>query len=73
MIPTDTSTRLATKIEQLPIAENAVMCELLRTALLDHAHQGHDITEPAVLGLLAITAALEERLTHLETTTPHTP
>ena len=42
------------------------MCSLLRTTLLTHAQQGSDITEPTVLGLLAITSVLEERLTRSE-------
>ncbi|MFI5436754.1 hypothetical protein ACHMZP_33965 [Rhodococcus baikonurensis] len=44
------------------------MCSLLRTTLLKHAQQGNDITEPTLLGLLAITGVLEERLTRLEAT-----
>ncbi|MCZ4618682.1 hypothetical protein [Rhodococcus qingshengii] len=43
------------------------MCGLLRTTLLDHAQRGRDITEPTLLGLLAI-AVFEERLTRLEAT-----
>jgi hypothetical protein len=63
-----TSSQLVAKIAQLPISDGAVMCQLLRATLLAHADQGRDITEPALLGLLAITSALEERLTELETT-----
>lgn len=66
----DPSQQLAAKIAQLPVSEDAVMCQLLRTTLLAHARQGHDITEPAVLGLLAIAGVLEERLTRLEATIP---
>ena len=66
--PTAASPQLVAKIAQLPISDGAVMCGLLRTTLLAHADQGRDITEPALLGLLAITSALEERLTRLETT-----
>ncbi|ANQ75801.1 MULTISPECIES: hypothetical protein [Rhodococcus] len=58
--------RLTAKLEQLPISDDAPMCSLLRTTLLAHAQQGSDITEPTVLGLLAITGVLEERLTRLE-------
>lgn len=57
---------ITTKLTQLPISDDAVICQLLRTTLLAHADQGHDITEPTLLGLLAITGALEERLTRLE-------
>ena len=58
--------RLAVKLEQLPIGDEAPMCSLLRTTLLDHAQHGRDITDPTLLGLLAITGVLEERLTRLE-------
>ncbi|BBE49082.1 hypothetical protein [Rhodococcus erythropolis] len=58
--------RLTAKLEQLPISDDAPMCSLLRTTLLKHAQQGSAITEPTVLGLLAITGVLEERLTRLE-------
>lgn len=58
---------LIAKLDQLPLGDDAPMCSLLRTTLLEHAHRGNDITEPALLGLLAITGALEERLTTLET------
>lgn len=63
---TSTSERLTAKLEQLPISDDAPMVSLLRTTLLRHAHQGSDITEPTLLGLLAITGVLEERLTRLE-------
>lgn len=63
---TSTGERLTAKLEQLPISGDAPMCSLLRTTLLAHAQRGSDITEPTVLGLLAITGALEERLTRLE-------
>ena len=59
---------ITTKLAKLPISDDAVMCGLLRTTLLAHADQGRNITEPALLGLLAITGALEERLTQLEAT-----
>ena len=49
--------RLTAKLEQLPISDDAPMCSLLRTTLLKHAQHGSDITEPTVLGLLAITGA----------------
>jgi hypothetical protein len=58
--------RLSAKLEQLPIGDEAPMCSLLRTTLLDHAQHGRDITERTLLGLLAITGVLEERLTRLE-------
>ncbi|NMM92164.1 hypothetical protein B2J88_49310 [Rhodococcus sp. SRB_17] len=64
-----TSEQLVAKIEQLPISDDAAMCQLLRTTLLTHARQGRDITEPALLGLLAIAGILEEHLTRLETST----
>ncbi|PBI84784.1 hypothetical protein BKP42_66850 [Rhodococcus erythropolis] len=60
--------RLTTKLEQLPISDGAPMVSLLRATLLDHARHGSDITEPTLLGLLAITGVLEERLTRLEIT-----
>ncbi|WP_182263404.1 hypothetical protein [Rhodococcus sp. UFZ-B548] len=65
--------QITTKLAQLPISDDAVMCRLLRTTLLAHADQGRDITEPTLLGLLAITGALEERLTRLETTLQPAP
>ena len=57
---------LTAKLEQLPIGADAVLCQHLRTTLLAHADQGRDITEPTLLGLLAITGVLEERLSRLE-------
>ena len=63
---TSPAERLTAKLEQLPISDDSVMCGLLRTTLLDHAQHGRDITEPTLLGLLAITGVLEERLTRLE-------
>ncbi|EEN85581.1 hypothetical protein ACH49M_28340 [Rhodococcus qingshengii] len=65
--------RLTAKLEQLPISDDAPMCSLLRTTLLKHAQHGSDITEPTLLGLLAITGALEERLTRLEATIQPSP
>nr|WP_218681460.1 hypothetical protein [Rhodococcus qingshengii] len=59
---------LTAKLEQLPVSADAPMVSLLRTTLIDHAQYGSDITEPTLLGLLAITSALEERLTRLEAT-----
>ena len=65
---TSPTEHITTKLTQLPINDDAIMCRLLRTTLLAHTDQGHDITEPTLLGLLAITSALEERLTRLEAT-----
>ena len=65
---TSPTEHITTKLTQLPISDDAIMCRLLRTTLLAHADQGRDITEPTLLGLLAITGALEERLTRLEAT-----
>ncbi|MFF2059959.1 hypothetical protein [Rhodococcus qingshengii] len=65
---TSPAERLTAKLEQLPIGEDAPMCSLLRTTLLKHAQHGSDITEPTLLGLLAITGVLEERLTRIEAT-----
>lgn len=65
--------RLTTTLEQLPISDDAAMCQLLRTTLLDHARHGRDITEPTLLRLLAVTSALEERLTRLEATMQPAP
>ncbi|MGG7105022.1 hypothetical protein [Rhodococcus sp. 24CO] len=70
---TSPTEHITTKLTQLPIGDDAVMCRLLRTTLLAHADQGRDITEPTLLGLLAITGALEERLTRLEATIHPTP
>ena len=70
---TSPAKRLTAKVEQLPITDDAPMVSLLRTTLLDHTQHGHDITEPTLLGLLAITGALEERLTRLEATTHPAP
>lgn len=60
--------RLTAKLEQLPISDDAPMVSLLRTTVLGHIQHGNDITEPTLLGLLAITGVLEERLTRLEAT-----
>ncbi|WP_208722279.1 hypothetical protein [Rhodococcus qingshengii] len=65
--------RLTAALEQLPISDDAAMCQLLRTTLLDHAQHGRDITEPTLLGLLAVTSALEQRLTRLEATIQPAP
>ena len=70
---TSPTEQITTKLAQLPISDDAVMCGLLRTTLLAHADQGRDITEPTLLGLLAITGALEERLTRLEATIQPSP
>ena len=70
---TSPTERLTAKLEQLPVSDDATMCGLLRTTLLNHAQYGRDITEPILLGLLAITAALEERLTRLEATIQPSP
>ncbi|MFF1946308.1 hypothetical protein ACFVWF_29715 [Rhodococcus qingshengii] len=59
---------LSAKLEQLPISDDAAMCQLLRMTLLNHAQHGRDITEHTLLGLLAIAGVLEERLTRLEAT-----
>ncbi|MFE5790415.1 hypothetical protein [Rhodococcus erythropolis] len=55
---TSPAERLTAKLEQLPISDDASICSLLRTTLL---------------GLLAITGALEERLTRLEATIQPSP
>ena len=65
---TSPAERLTAKLEQLPISDDAPMVSLLRTTLLGHAQHGSDIAEPTLLGLLAITGVLEERLTRLEAT-----
>ncbi|MBQ7803034.1 hypothetical protein [Rhodococcus sp. (in: high G+C Gram-positive bacteria)] len=70
---TSPAERLIAELDQLPLSDDAPMCLLLRTTLLEHAHRGNDITEPALLGLLAITGALEERLTTLETAIQSSP
>lgn len=70
---TSPAERLTVKLEQLPIIDDATMCSLLRTTLLGHAQHGRDITEPALLGLLAIPGVLEERLARLEATVQASP
>ena len=65
---TSPTEQITTKLAQLPISDDATMCGLLRTTLLAHAQHGRDITEPTLIGLLAITGVLEERLTRLEAT-----
>ncbi|MGM5069024.1 hypothetical protein EU244_029765 [Rhodococcus qingshengii] len=41
---TSPAERLTTKLEQLPISDDAPMVSLLRTTLLKHAQQGNDIS-----------------------------
>ncbi|MCD2109107.1 hypothetical protein LQ385_28800 [Rhodococcus qingshengii] len=40
------------------------MTKMLRDTLVEHAESGVDVAEPALLGLLAIVGALEDRLAH---------
>ncbi|ALU73386.1 hypothetical protein H351_30395 (plasmid) [Rhodococcus erythropolis R138] len=68
---TSPADRLTVNLAQLPISDDAPLVSLLRTTLLDHVEHGTDITEPALLGLLAITGVLEERLTRLEAAALH--
>lgn len=70
---TSPAERLTAKLEQLPLSDDAPMCGILRSTLLDHTKRGRDITEPTLLGLLAITGLLEERLTRIEATLQPAP
>ncbi|MGW6659506.1 hypothetical protein [Rhodococcus sp. NPDC055024] len=49
------------------------MCSLLRTTRLSHVQFGNDVAEHTLLGLLAITGVLEERLIRLEAPIQSTP
>ncbi|MGM5068740.1 hypothetical protein EU244_028195 [Rhodococcus qingshengii] len=64
----DVSHGLIGKLAAVPIADGALMTNMLRETLVRHADNGTDITEPALLGLLAIVGMLEDRLAHLEPT-----
>ncbi|MFI7165288.1 hypothetical protein ACIBM3_22785 [Rhodococcus erythropolis] len=66
MSDVDVSSGLVGKLAAVPIADGAVMTNMLRETLVRHAGNGTDITEPALLGLLAIVGVLEDRLAHLE-------
>lgn len=60
---------LVGKLAAVPIADDAVMTNMLRQTLVRHADNGTNITEPALLGLLAIVGALEARLAQPEPST----
>ncbi|UJC79931.1 hypothetical protein D4768_21290 [Rhodococcus erythropolis] len=62
----DGSSGLVTRLGAVPIADGALMTKMLRDTLLQHAESGVDVAEPALLGLLAIVGALEDRLAHHE-------
>ncbi|MGM5069196.1 hypothetical protein EU244_030680 [Rhodococcus qingshengii] len=66
MSDVDVSQDLMGKLAAVPIADGAVMTNMLRETLIRHAGNGTDITEPALLGLLAIVGVLEDRLAHVE-------
>ena len=60
---------LVGKLAAVPIADDAVMTNMLRQTLVRHADNGTNITEPALLGLLAIVGALEARQAQPEPST----
>lgn len=62
----DTIDGLSGKLAAVPIADDAVMTNMLRQTLVRHAGNGTDVTEPALLGLLAVVGALEARLAQPE-------
>ncbi|OFE10839.1 hypothetical protein [Rhodococcus sp. 1139] len=62
----DTIDGLVGKLAAVPIADDAVMTNMLRQTLVRHAGNGTDVTEPALLGLLAVVGALEARLAQPE-------
>lgn len=66
MSDVDASSGLVGKLASVPIADGAMMTNMLRETLVRHAGNGTDVTEPALLGLLAIVGLLEDRLAHLE-------
>ena len=66
MSDVDVSSGLVGKLAAVPIADGAVMTSMLREMLVRHAGNGTDVTEPALLGLLAIVGVLEDRLAHCE-------
>lgn len=55
---------LASRLVDVPIADGAVMAQMLRETLVRHAQDGVEVAEPALLGLLAIVGVLEDRLAH---------
>lgn len=60
------SNGLVTRLGAVPIADGALMTKMLRDALVQYAESGVDVAEHALLGLLAIVGALEDRLAHHE-------
>lgn len=66
MTEIDTIDGLVGKLAAVPIADDAVMTNMLRQTLVRHAGNGTDVTEPALLGLLAVVGALEVRLAQPE-------
>ncbi|KDQ04359.1 hypothetical protein RCF19_22860 [Rhodococcus qingshengii] len=64
MSDVDVSSGLVTRLGAVPIADGALMTKMLRDTLMQHAESGVDVAEPALLGLLAIVGALEDRLAH---------
>lgn len=66
MSEVDVSSGLVTRLGAVPIADGALMTKMLRETLVRHAEDGVDVAEPALLGLLAIVGALEDRLAQPE-------
>ncbi len=66
MTEIDTIDGLVGKLAAVPIADDAVMTNMLRQTLVRHADNGTDVAEPALLGLLAVVGALEARLAQPE-------
>ncbi|MHD0307214.1 hypothetical protein [Rhodococcus erythropolis] len=66
----DASSGLVTRLAAVPIADGALMTMMLRDTLVQHAQSGVDVAEPALLGLLALVGALEDRLAHNDPTPP---
>lgn len=62
MSEVDVGNGLASRLVAVPIADGALMTKMLRDTLIQHAESGVDVAEPALLGLLAIVGALEDRL-----------
>nr|WP_218681173.1 hypothetical protein [Rhodococcus qingshengii] len=70
MSEVDVSSGLVARLGAVPIADRALMTKMLRETLVQHAERGVDVAEPALLGLLAIVGALEDRLANNEPTPP---
>lgn len=64
MSEADISSALVTRLAAVLIADGALMTKALRDTLAQHVEGGVDVAERALLGLLAIVGALEDRLAH---------